>query len=110
MTRAAQQVGSVCRRVDQEDFTGDVVSEIERLIRTSEAVIVDLSETKPNVLYEAGYAHALDNKPVVHISSSPLSNLPFDVSHWNTLSYSAGRTYALRAPLTRRLRVAITGR
>ena len=67
MTHAARQVGSVCRRVDQEEFTGNIVAEIKRLIRTSEVVIVDLSEAKPNVLYEAGYTHALD-KPVVHIS------------------------------------------
>jgi hypothetical protein len=40
------------------EFQGSVVDEIQRLIRQSVAVIVDLSEAKPNVLYEAGYAHA----------------------------------------------------
>ena len=62
---------------------GSVVDEIQRLIRQSVAVIVDLSEAKPNVLYEAGYAHAL-NKPCIHICSTSTEKLPFDVSHWKT--------------------------
>src|SRR5207247_7323719 len=68
MTHAARRVNAACKRVDRTDFTGDVVSEIRRLIETSIAVLVDLSEVKPNVLYEAGYAHAL-LKPSVHICS-----------------------------------------
>ena len=56
------------------------VDEIQRLIRQSVGVIADLSEAKPNVLYEAGYAHAL-NKPCVHICSTSIEKLPFDVSH-----------------------------
>ena len=37
------------------------------------AVIVDLSEAKPNVLYEAGYAHAL-NKPCIHTAQPRQKN------------------------------------
>jgi len=106
MSHAAKKVGAVCLRVDKADFTGDIVLEIQSLIRRSVAVISDLSESKPNVLYEAGYAHAL-NVPTVHISSTPLSELPFDVSHWNTLAYHAGQTHQLKDPLAKRLRAAI---
>lgn len=106
MSYAAEQVGSVCKRVDKVEFSGDIVTEIEKLIREARAVIIDLSESKPNVLYEAGYAHAL-NKPVVHICSTPLGDLPFDVAQWNTLSYSQGRTFSLKRPLTRRLRAVV---
>ena len=77
MSYAAEKVNAVCKRVDKTEFTGDIVEEIKRLIRESSAVIVDLSEGKPNVLYEAGYSHALA-KPTVHISSTDLSNLPFE--------------------------------
>ncbi|MCG8605923.1 hypothetical protein MJD09_13150 [bacterium] len=107
MTHAAKKVGAICKRVDRTEFTGDVVQEVRRLIALSVAVIVDLSESKPNVLYEAGYAHAL-SKPSVHICSSPLDELPFDVRNWNTLPYSIGQTSGLRDPLTRRLKAAIT--
>ena len=106
MSHAAEKVDAACKRVDRTEFSGDIVEEIKRLITDSIAVIVDLSEAKPNVLYEAGFAHAL-KKPTVHICSTPLSELPFDVRNWNTLSYSRGQTAKLRNPLTRRLSSAL---
>ena len=69
----------MANRVDRREFQGNVVEEIDRLIRKASAVIVDLSESKPNVLYEAGFAHAL-KKPCVHICSTPMDKLPFDVA------------------------------
>lgn len=106
MSYAAEKVGAACMRVDKTEFVGDIVKEIHRLIRKSICVIIDLSESKPNVLYEAGYAHAI-RKPSVHITSSPTEELPFDVRNWNTLTYSRGQTSALRTPLARRLREVI---
>jgi hypothetical protein len=106
MAYAARRVGAACRRVDRSEFSDDIVAEIKRLIAASTAVIVDLSEGKPNVLYEAGFAHAL-NKPTVHICSTPLAELPFDVRNWNTLPYRRGQTALLREPLSRRLRAVM---
>ncbi|MCK4732534.1 MAG: hypothetical protein KAT65_08750 [Methanophagales archaeon] len=103
MAYAAKKVDASCKRVDKEEFTGDIVEEIKILIRKSIAVIVDLSESMPDVLYEAGYAHALD-KPAVHVCSTPLSELPFDVRNWNTIEYSHGQTVTLKEPLARRLK------
>jgi hypothetical protein len=106
MSYAAQSVGAVCRRVDLEEFGGDVVVEIKRLIDSSIAVIADLSESKPNVLYEVGYAHALD-RPTVHICSTALDELPFDVRNWNTLQYKRGQTYEFQERLSARLKVLL---
>jgi hypothetical protein len=106
MSHAAEQVGAECKRVDLKEFSGDIVTEIKRLISSSVAVIVDLSEAKPNVLYEAGFAHAL-RKPTVHICSTPLSELPFDVRNWNTLTYRRGQTALLKDPLARRLKAVM---
>jgi nucleoside 2-deoxyribosyltransferase len=103
MADAARQVGAVCRRVDQEQYSGEVVGRIREMIRSSDAIIADLSESKPNVLYEVGFAHALA-KPTVHICSTPLDKLPFDVSHWNTIPYQKGQTHSLGARIARRLR------
>ena len=102
MSHAAAHVDAACTRVDKEEFAGDIVEEIKRLIKASDGVIVDLSEGTPNVLYEAGFAHAL-GKPTVHICSTPLSDLPFDVRNWNTLAYNRGQTTRLRDALARRL-------
>jgi hypothetical protein len=106
MAGACERVQASCWRVDREEFTGDVVDRIRQMIQQSAAVIADLSESRPNVLYEVGYAHAL-SKPTVHISSSPLEELPFDVHSWNTLQYSKGQTFELVAPLAARLSALI---
>jgi len=103
MSYAAEQVGAVCDRVDRREFQGNVVEEVHRMIRKASAVIVDLSESKPNVLYEAGFAHAL-KKPCVHICSTPLEKLPFDVAQWKTTRYESGQTHKLRRDLTQRLK------
>ncbi|HXV84452.1 MAG TPA: hypothetical protein VEG60_31775 [Candidatus Binatia bacterium] len=106
MRYAAEQVGAVCDRVDRREFQGNVVDEIQKLIRKSVAVFVDLSEAKPNVLYETGYAHAL-KKPCIHICSTPLDKLPFDVLQWKTTKYNPGQIHKLRKELAQRLKEAL---
>src|SRR5499433_1680290 len=106
MRYAAEQIGAVCTRVDRREFQGSVVDEIQRLIRESIAVFVDLSEAKPNVLYETGYAHAL-KKPCIHICSTSLEKLPFDVLQWKTTKYNPGQTHKLGKELAQRLKEAL---
>jgi len=103
---AAEQAKAVVKRTDKEPFEGDVVSEIHSCIRKSVAVIADLSEARPNVMYEVGYAHALE-RVVIPICRTPLNQLPFDVRNWNVLAYSVGNICALREPLAERLKAAI---
>lgn len=103
MKPAALSLGATCVRVDHTQFTGDIVAEIKKLIRRSSAVIADLSESRPNVLYEMGIAHATP-RPVIQICSTDLSSLPFDVRNNRTLSYSIGQTSRLRSRLQRELR------
>ena len=106
MAHAAESVGAVCHRVDHAEFAGDIVEEMKKMIRESIAVIADISEGKANVLYEAGFAHAL-GKPTVHISWTPLKELPFDVSQWNTISYRKGQIHQLRSALAKRLQALL---
>ncbi len=103
MAYAAEKVGAVCRRVDREPFSENIVSRIKAMIEESLAVIVDLSDSKPNVLYEAGFAHGLGKK-TIHICSTPLRELPFDVRNWQTLKYEQGRTYEFREQLALQLK------
>lgn len=102
---AAKLAGGVAKRVDKEDYTGDVVDRIRKRIAQATAVVVDLSESRPNVLYEMGFAQA-SGKPVVPICSTPVDDVPFDVRNLNVLIYEAGQTHALRLRLSRRLRAA----
>ena len=106
MRYAADQLGAVCERIDTEEFTGDIIQEIKERIKTSAAVLGDLSGSNPNVLYEVGYAQGADI-PTVHICSTPLSKLPFDVKPWNTIPYKIGQTHLLKDKLVTRLRAVL---
>jgi hypothetical protein len=106
MRAAAEAVRATCVRVDREDFDGDIPATIKQYIEASIAVIADLSGSNPDVLYEVGYARR-HGCPCVHICSTPLAELPFNVRNINTLTYGPGQTHELRAPLTERLKAVL---
>lgn len=74
---ACETLGYDCRRVDDSNTVGRIVPEILRRIEGSAFVIADLTELRPNVLFELGYAQGL-RKPVI-ISAREGTELPFDV-------------------------------
>lgn len=106
MAAAAETVGATCIRVDREDFDGDITTKIAGAIESAIAVIADLSESNPDVLYEVGYARK-DGTPCVQICSSPLEKLPFNVRNVNTLRYQPGQIHTLREPLIKRLKAVL---
>jgi hypothetical protein len=106
MAAAAEAIGATCIRVDREDFDGDIPAKIASEIEAATAVIGDLSESNADVLYEMGYARR-HGTPCVHICSTPLEDLPFNVRNVNTLPYRLGQIHALRDPLIRRLRAVL---
>lgn len=106
MAAAAEAVGATCIRVDREDFDGDIPAKIVSNIESAAAVIGDLSESNPDVLYEIGYARK-HGTPCVHICSTPLDDLPFNVRNVNTLPYRLGQIHALREPLIKRLKAVL---
>jgi hypothetical protein len=103
---AAKRAKAVAKRVDQEAYEGDIVAKIKERLSSASAVVVDLSDSRPNVMYEMGFAQAID-RPVIPICSSPDSDLPFDVRNLNILHYEKGQTSALVAPLSKRLKAAL---
>jgi len=48
--------GFIVERVDQEAFTGEILSQIKRRIEAAAVVIADLTGANPNVYLEVGYA------------------------------------------------------
>jgi len=103
MGPAAEAVNAVCLRVDQQSFVGDVMQEVKRLVKDSIAVIADVSGANPNVLFEAGLAHAMERK-TIQICSTPQKELPFDVRNLRTITYRQGQVYRLKEELTRELK------
>lgn len=83
---AAHANGYVCERLDLEHFTGDVVREIERRIRTADGVIALLNDLNPNVFLEIGYAMAL-GKPIVFAVRAG-TPVPFDIRNQRRIEYT----------------------
>ncbi len=81
-----RRCGYVCEKVDESAFAGDIVARIQEGIREARFVIADLSEEKPNVYLEVGFAWGL-NKPVILIAREG-QRLHFDLSHHKCLFYS----------------------
>ncbi len=103
---ACLKLGYKAVRVDHQNFVGDIVAEIKKLIKKSAAVVGDLSDGRPNVLYEIGYAEAA-KRNVVQICSTPMENIPFDIRNNRTLPYEKGQTTKLKERLIRELRAIL---
>ena len=95
---AALASGAVAKRVDHNGTVGNVVIQIRSMIQAAKAVVADLSDSRPNVLHEVGFAEALD-RPVIQICSTPTADLPFNVRNNQTITYSIGQTAKLRKRL-----------
>ena len=87
---AALACGVDAFRSDQKFFSGDIVAKIRSQIRKSIGVIADLSQSKPNVFYEIGYAHGRGRK-IIQISSTKIKEVPFDRSHNQVHKYLLGQ-------------------
>jgi hypothetical protein len=60
----ADRCGILAERIDEQDSTERITDRVLAAIRGAEFVIADLSSARPNVYFEAGYAHALGKTPV----------------------------------------------
>lgn len=94
MIPATRTLGLECVRVDQTFHGSDSVEEARRQIHSSVVVIADVTRAHPDVLYEIGFAHAL-NKPTIQICSTDYETLPFSIRNRDTLPYQPGRTHLL---------------
>lgn len=77
--------GLLCERVDQVNFTGDILERIKTRIQTATLVIADLSGTNANVYLEVGYAWGI-GRPTLLLTRN-LDELKFDVKGQNCLVY-----------------------
>lgn len=103
---AALAYGAIAERVDHSGTTGPVVPQIQEKIRSSKVIIADISESRPNVLHEVGFAEAL-KIPVIQICSTPINQLPFNVRNNQTIQYSIGQSARLRKKLEERLKALL---
>jgi hypothetical protein len=79
-------------RSDDSFHPGDIIEQVKAGIANADFCIADVTDANANVLWETGYAHAL-NKPIIQISQDAAS-LVFDIRALRTEEYSLD---ALRA-------------
>jgi len=80
--RAVQMRGS---RIDDRANTGQITENIHDNIRLAEYVIADLTDERPSVYYEVGYANAL-GKPILLVAKAE-TNIHFDLQGYRTERY-----------------------
>lgn len=82
---AVRKCGYVCEKVDESVFAGSIVERITEGIRNSEFVVADLTQEKPNVYLEVGYAWGLE-RPVIMVAREG-HRLHFDLAHHKCIFY-----------------------
>jgi len=75
-------------RADDIAAPGKITDQIMEAIGSSDAIIADITDTNPNVMWELGYAQALE-KPVV-ILNQDVEQSPFDLRDWRQVGYGPG--------------------
>ena len=75
-------------------------------IRKAEFVIVDLTNERPNVFFEAGYAHGLDKIPIYIARAG--THLHFDIKDYPVITFRNMKE--LRERIVKRLQALITRR
>lgn len=68
--------GYECEKIDEESDVERILPEVLRRIGGCAFVIADLSEPRPNVYYELGYAEGI-KKPLI-VTAKKTTELPFD--------------------------------
>jgi hypothetical protein len=97
MARLRDTIGRSIRDERAEPFFVDEilagaawVDEISRRIRTSDAVIADITRLNPNVMFELGMAHSFGKPLILLLSEDADIDLPTDLVGYQYLTYSSG--------------------
>ena len=92
--------GLTAERVDEAQVNERITDRILESIQKAEYVIVDLTESRPNVFYEAGYAQGIGKLPIYIARSGTV--LEFDLKDYPVIFFESYRE--LKQNLEARLR------
>jgi hypothetical protein len=97
---AARRCGIEAERIDDPQTNERITDRILESIGYAEFVIADLTNSKPNVYYEAGYAHALGKTPIFVARDG--TKLEFDLKDYPIIFFKNYKQ--LKEELEKRLR------
>lgn len=95
---AADNCGLTAERVDEVQSNERITDRLLESIRKAEFVVADLTDSRPNVFYEAGYAYGLGKIPIYIAKKA--TNLEFDLKDYPIIFFSN----------MRELRIGLEGR
>lgn len=82
---ACKSAGFAAVRVDQLKGHFNINRKIIEQLFSCDVVIAEITDKNPNVFYEMGVAHALDNKTIVIAQNA--QELPFDIRNYRCIVY-----------------------
>lgn len=103
---AAKRCGILAERIDEPPSNERITDRILESIRKAEYVIVDLTGAKPNVFFEAGYAHAIGKIPIYVARQG--TKLEFELKDYPVIFFRGMKE--LKDALEKRLRGLAEGR
>jgi hypothetical protein len=77
---ACKENGIHAMRIDEDQSNDRITDRVVGSIRTAEFVIVDLTLARPNVFFEAGFAHGLGKTPIYIAKHG--TKLEFDIKDY----------------------------
>jgi hypothetical protein len=97
---AARNCGMEAERIDEQHSNNPITERILESIRVAEYIIADLSDERPNVFYEAGYALGVGKIPIYVAKAD--TKLHFDLKDYPIIFFTG--TCNLREQVEARLR------
>jgi nucleoside 2-deoxyribosyltransferase len=97
---SASRCGIQAERIDEPQSNERITDRVLESIRRAEYVVVDLTYSKPNVYYEAGYAQALGKTPIYVAKEGTL--VEFDLKDYPIIFFTSLKQ--LKDSLEKRLR------
>ena len=76
-----------CWRADHDALPGSITTQMLDQIRGCAFVLADITGFNANIMYELGFAHALE-KPAIIISQDPIRSSPFDIKDYKQIHYT----------------------
>jgi hypothetical protein len=96
----AKECGLTAERIDEDESNERITDRMLDSIHSAEFVIADLTNGRPNVFYEAGYAHGIGKIPIYVAREG--TQLHFDVKDYPVIMFRNMKE--LREGIARRLR------
>ena len=82
---SCQNAGIICERVDEQAYTGDILTQIKSRLESGSGVLALLNDANPNVFLEVGFAWGMKKPTVLIIKKG--APLPFDVQGQKCIQY-----------------------